>query len=233
MEWLRKRWEFAGLLAAILGGLLRIVAREKIALWGGWTALAFLILVIGKVLCDRSPALQAAVGRLRKATDSESTQTEGRLQAFRGLLPFREKDASEFAKLGGQIDIAALLPAIRDSSLRVVVLRGDSGCGKTSLISAGLLPIVREEGWRIIEINPDTPNPAGLIWGGDGAATNGNVLIVADQFEEHFLRALPEGLPDIATILRNSIERKQGKWLIGVRVDFKYFVDVHEVTLLG
>lgn len=225
MEWLKKRWEFAGLIAAILGGLLRIIAPEKMALWSGWTGLAFSVLVIGKVWYDRSPALQAMVGRLQKATDRKPIRPEERQQAFRGLIPFGERDAAEFANLGRHTDIAALLPAVLDPSLRVVVLRGESGCGKTSLINAGLLPILRAEGWRIVEIHPDTPNPAGLIWSGETAAANGNLLIVADQFEEHFLRLPSEAVSDLGAILRRSIENRHGKWLIGVRADFKYFVD--------
>lgn len=225
MEWLRKKWEFAGLVAVILGGLLKIFAPEKLANWGGWTGLTFAILVIGKFWYDRSPALQATLEKICKAAEAGPIPAEERPQAFRGLLPFRERDAAEFAKLGRQTDVAALLPALRDPALRVVVLRGESGCGKTSLISAGLLPILREEGWRIVNIEPETANPAGLIWSGDSTLPNQNLLIVADQFEEHFLRTLPEVSSNIGATLRRSIESKHGKWLVGVRADFKYLVD--------
>jgi hypothetical protein len=80
------------------------------------------------------------------------------------------------------------------------------------------------KGWRIITIEPGVRNPAGLIWSGDSTNTN-NLLIVADQFEEHFLRTLPDEGADLSAALRRSIEGKQGKWLIGVRSDFKYIVD--------
>ena len=184
MEWLRKKWEFAGLIAVIAAGLLKIFASEKLANWGGWTGLTFAILVIGKFWYDHSPALQATLERIWKVAKIEPSAPE-RQQAFRGLLPFGERDAAEFAKLGRQTDVAALLPALRDQGLRVVVLRGESGCGKTSLISAGLVPALRAEGWQIVGVDPETPNPAGLIWSGDLTPPNQNLLIIADQFEEH------------------------------------------------
>jgi hypothetical protein len=146
VEWLRKKWEVAGSIAAIVGGLLKVLAPEKVAVWGGWTGLIFALLVIAKIRYDRSPSLQAILEKARKAADSETIQTKQEPQAFRGLIAFRERDAAEFSKLGRQTDVAALLPALRDPSLGVLVLRGESGAGKTSLIDAGLLPILRAEG---------------------------------------------------------------------------------------
>src|SRR4029077_17759362 len=65
--------------------------------------------------------------------------------AFRGLLPFQEADRSRF--YGRETETAALFELIRHGDFRFGVLFGESGCGKTSLLRAGMLPRLWEEGY--------------------------------------------------------------------------------------
>src|SRR5208282_4728587 len=73
---------------------------------------------------------------------------------YRGLEPFREEDAAFFC---GRDD------AIRDLVARVqeysfVALVGPSGSGKSSLVFAGLLPVLRKQGrttmWDVVTLRP-------------------------------------------------------------------------------
>jgi predicted transcriptional regulator len=64
--------------------------------------------------------------------------------AFRGLSAFRESDRNRF--YGREDDTAALVTMACRPSFRFGVLYGDSGAGKTSLVTAGLMPRLRESG---------------------------------------------------------------------------------------
>jgi len=65
--------------------------------------------------------------------------------AFRGLLPFQEADRGRF--YGRESDTPALFEMIRQNDFRFGVLFGESGCGKTSLLRAGLVPRLWDEGY--------------------------------------------------------------------------------------
>jgi hypothetical protein len=65
--------------------------------------------------------------------------------AFRGLLPFQEADRDRF--YGREADTAALFEKITHEHFRFGVLFGESGCGKSSLIMAGLVPRLWEAGY--------------------------------------------------------------------------------------
>ena len=59
---------------------------------------------------------------------------------IKGLQSFDLKDAGIFAKLGRRQEINKYLTALQDEDFRFGILTGDSGCGKSSLLQAGLLP---------------------------------------------------------------------------------------------
>ncbi len=73
---------------------------------------------------------------------------------YRGLRPFREEDASFF--FGRETFTEKLLQAVRRQSL--VALVGASGCGKSSVARAGLVPRLRREGggkvWDVATLVP-------------------------------------------------------------------------------
>src|SRR5438552_1969311 len=105
IDWIKRRWEFASSAAVVLGGLLKIFAPAEVASWFGWTALLFATLIAGKVLYDRSARLQAILAKAQHTVGLAVEPTVEPGAAFRGLLPFREDDAAEFARLGRRADV--------------------------------------------------------------------------------------------------------------------------------
>jgi hypothetical protein len=83
---------------------------------------------------------------------------------YRGLAPFLERDAEVF--FGRSEEAIKLHQALRNET--VVAVSGDSGSGKTSLLHAGLAPLVREQGigdkggWRIVSLRPGRQPAASL-----------------------------------------------------------------------
>ena len=76
-------------------------------------------------------------------------------RTIRGLVSFGEDDAATFATLGRGSDVAKVLNAVRDPQFRFGVIYGESGCGKTSLLHAGVLPQLKVRGYacHIDDIN--------------------------------------------------------------------------------
>ncbi|MEU8709549.1 trypsin-like peptidase domain-containing protein [Streptomyces sp. NPDC048565] len=69
---------------------------------------------------------------------------------FRGLSTFQEDDADVF--FGRNDDIERVINALRGDQPTVTVY-GPSGCGKSSLALAGVVPRMRQDGYRILRAN--------------------------------------------------------------------------------
>lgn len=70
---------------------------------------------------------------------------------FRGLLPFGERHVDFF--YGRDPEIAALLERLREQPVLPIV--GASGTGKSSLVQAGIIPRLREQGpWKVLSMRP-------------------------------------------------------------------------------
>lgn len=93
---------------------------------------------------------------------------------YRGLESFAEADAPLFH--GRDADIERLLGYVRNRSLTLVV--GPSGSGKSSLVKAGLLPLLRPD-THIHAAGADVE--AALT---DFEADEGDAVLFVDQFEE-------------------------------------------------
>ena len=65
--------------------------------------------------------------------------------AIKGLRPFTQKDAEIFSKLQRNKSINACLGMLQDREFRIGILWGESGCGKSSFVQAGLMPRLTRE----------------------------------------------------------------------------------------
>ncbi|GLX02033.1 trypsin-like peptidase domain-containing protein [Microtetraspora sp. NBRC 16547] len=68
---------------------------------------------------------------------------------FRGLETYRENDGHVFCGRDG--DIAEVVTALR--SAHTVTVYGPSGCGKSSLALAGVVPRMRDAGYKVLVVN--------------------------------------------------------------------------------
>ncbi len=71
---------------------------------------------------------------------------------FAGLAPFQEADADRF--YGRAREVGAVLARLRSSPL--IALAGPSGVGKSSLVRAGVIPLLKRsgEGWDALTLRP-------------------------------------------------------------------------------
>ncbi len=74
---------------------------------------------------------------------------------YRGLEPFEEEHAEYF--FGRTAEIERLVTAARDNP--IVVVAGPSGAGKSSLVKAGLLPRLRQEGATVAQVRVRAGRP--------------------------------------------------------------------------
>jgi hypothetical protein len=99
------------------------------AFWGGMGGLA-----IG--------AVGAAIVTLPKRVLSPVPE----MQAIKGLRSFEMKDAEIFKRLERGRDVQDCLDALDTPDLRLFLLMGESGVGKSSLLQAGLMPNLGQVG---------------------------------------------------------------------------------------
>jgi hypothetical protein len=122
---------------------------------------------------------------------------------YKFLDYYLEADASRFG--GRENDIAEVLARITRE--RTFLLYGRSGLGKTSLLLAGVFPLLKERGYQTVyvrllqspvqdlhraiaavcppTVSPDERDTAGLL---RALSSQGPVVLVLDQFEEFFIR---------------------------------------------
>ena len=103
---------------------------------------------------------------------------------YKGLVAYERADAEWF--FGRSKEVATSLHALSRSPLLVVV--GASGCGKSSLVRAGLVPLLEREGRAVAVMKPG-PDPASALVSAVSVPGNGRTLVV-DQMEELFTSGL-------------------------------------------
>ena len=180
--------------------------------------------------------------RLRPLATFKDASLDG---AFRGLSPFRESDRDRF--YGREDETAALLTMVGRASFRFGVLYGDSGAGKTSLITAGLMPRLREAGCLPLYCRSYRDPLAALVEEcarqtrlrprGDErpldylrrvvATRRTEIVAVFDQFEEFFLAVRRErGREPFASFVAacHAAHDLPVKLLFAIRSDFLYLV---------
>ena len=118
---------------------------------------------------------------------------------FVGLRPFDTSDSKWFSGRGREA--AALTKKIRNFRFTAVV--GPSGSGKSSIVRAGVIPLLLEgEGWRYVVTTPGSAPLAGLAMALSGVADSDR-LVEARIFRfDAMLRESTFGLAEIAETLR-------------------------------
>lgn len=129
---------------------------------------------------------------------------------YRGLAAFGEGDEEEF--FGRDADVSAGLARVERG--RFVAFTGQSGCGKSSLVLAGIVPALRRDGRSV-----DVTSPRRGLQPFVAGTRHDRAVLVIDQFEELFTGP-DTGLTDEAARAVESVLESGGTVLVTVRSDF-------------
>ena len=130
---------------------------------------------------------------------------------YRGLEPFGAADEAWFFGRGEATTELVEAAATAEAAGRLLLVVGPSGVGKSSLVRAGLLPVLARSG-RVVETRTPTAAPAA------GPGSTGGVLFV-DQFEELF--TLCEAEADRrAFVAALAARARAGLVVLSLRADF-------------
>ncbi|MDD1517593.1 MULTISPECIES: ATP-binding protein [Bradyrhizobium] len=91
---------------------------------------------------------------------SGPTDTESKISPYKGLDPFTQGDAGDYF---GREDAAEELQKRVEGDQSVILLLGPSGSGKSSLINAGLLPRLRDRGFKVVVVSAPGREPLAAI----------------------------------------------------------------------
>jgi tetratricopeptide (TPR) repeat protein len=134
---------------------------------------------------------------------------------IKGLLPFEFADAKLFSGLQREEDFRECLPVLTGADFRFGILCGESGCGKTSYLQAGLWPRLQEQGHpclyvKFTDLDPldsirsaltdQFKLPREIVEGKDFLTLLSDVtqsssqptVLLFDQFEQFFVRCKRE-----------------------------------------
>jgi WD40 repeat protein/DNA-binding SARP family transcriptional activator len=100
---------------------------------------------------------------------------------YKGLAAYDVADTESF--YGRDDDVATCLDRLDRHPLLVVT--GASGCGKSSLVRAGLIPELQRAGRKVAVFMPGT-DPHAAMTGALAGIDDGSPVLVIDQFEELF-----------------------------------------------
>jgi hypothetical protein len=180
--------------------------------------------------------LGLAAWRILRAVASPLPEEEPQL-ALKGAASFTPEDSELFAQLGRGADIEQLRAWILDDQKPLLVLMGESGVGKTSLLRAGIAHALHKDALETIywEALPSDA-AAGLLhalrtgWGkAKGAPADLEALpaaiassprvVLLDQFEQ----LSPEAHPEIFDLLRQALLTPPpylGTWIVAFRREY-------------
>jgi hypothetical protein len=168
----------------------------------------------------------------------ELAPTKDRPSAIKGPMAFTVADGDLFRKLGRESELQKLLGLVLDDQILMIVVRGASGAGKTSLLRAGLKHILGERVvfhyWEAVPAEPDkgllraiqerwpegAAKPATLaeLVNPSDALGRQSHVIVLDQFEQ--LRGNRKIFQLLRRIIRESKPPYRITWVIAFRREF-------------
>jgi HEAT repeat protein len=173
------------------------------------------------------------------------------LGPFRGLVPYDESSASLF--FGRKEETEALVRHMTKDAGRVTALCGEAGVGKTSLVRAGLFPVLSERGVACVHLgsyanfDQDLWQALGRVRGepptpGENApdylvsvarSSPSGTLLVLDQLEE-LLAGEPDetaiaALESLASLLKQAVAGAAGRLHILLSIEASAF---HRLELL-
>jgi len=236
----RLAWTGGFITAVVLLAVGGFLVRERVL---GWTG--FILILLATITGFLVYTTRSKQKPNRSASDPHGV-------AFRGLLPFQEADRDRF--YGRDLDTSLLLkkvasPATAGSpDFRFGVLYGESGCGKTSLLRAGLLPRLREMGFLALYCRSYKDLSAAIVaecqkqtliefragqslqeyLASVSRELNATIFIVCDQFEEFFVssRSSSEREPFLSFVSdclhQNSLPIH---FLLSLRSDFLHLIN--------
>jgi len=110
--------------------------------------LATLVLAAVKTQLDRIKTPESPIAKTPEPTITWDINKEG--SPYPGLMHFTRKYARVF--FGREQEVAEILDRIRQPQGRFIIISGDSGAGKSSIVDAGILPNLEEGGLPGTEI---------------------------------------------------------------------------------
>ena len=166
----------------------------------------------------------------------ELPPAKDRPSAIKGPMAFTEADGELFRKLERESELQKLLGFVLDDQILMIVVRGASGAGKTSLLRAGLKHILGDRAvlhyWEAVPTEPDkgllraiqerwpegATKPttlAELVNPSDGLGRQAHVIVL-DQFEQ--LRGSRKIFQLLRRIIRESKPPHRISWVIAFRL---------------
>jgi hypothetical protein len=188
--------------------------------------------------------------RRQKATAEEEwrrheQELRGGRASFRGSLSYRKGDTLPGVQRG--VDVRGTADKIADAGFSFGVVTGGLGCGKTSLLDAGVRPALERIGFSVLFLpSPRQPRARGRTADAEPAAlvkalaktvreqlppteesSQGRVLII-DQMEELFADLKDPADRHEVGKLFEKLTRSGVRIVLGVRRD--YFLDVYNLS---
>ena len=105
-----------------------------------WYLPSFVIIELGLLIGALTITIQS-----RPKVDYLTSEDIAERKAIKGLRPFSDKDSEIFVKLQRTQILRESLESVTSANFRFGILIGESGCGKTSFLQAGLWPQLKRE----------------------------------------------------------------------------------------
>ncbi len=205
--------------------------------WKGYAVAPIALTAIGVI------AFAYAFRRLWRATHAtDLPPVKDRPLVIKGPSAFTPGDGELFRRLGRESELQELMGYVLDNQTPLVVLMGESGAGKTSLLRAGLPHILKDKGVRVHywEAVP-TDSAERLLraiqedWSDNGEKKPAKLedlinpsaealgaethVIVLDQFEQ--LRGRNAVLQLLRRVARESLPPHRLTWVVAFRREYR------------